>query len=103
MPAYNNLLDETKCSTLMYMQEYSKTVERLCEVRQSQLATTPMLQKQDFDLDGIPEARIKRTALNARLASRHTAFVMHVYRRTQAYFRFAPTTKLLYKRGILRS
>ncbi|OQD97777.1 hypothetical protein PENSOL_c011G09110 [Penicillium solitum] len=77
VPAYNNLLDETKCSTLMYMQEYRKIVEQLCEVRQSQLATTPMLQRQDFDRDGIPEARIRRTAPNAALASPHTAFVMH--------------------------
>jgi acyl-coenzyme A synthetase/AMP-(fatty) acid ligase len=75
--AYNNLLNETRCSTLVYIPEHRQIVERLCEVRQSQLTITPMLQKSDFDRDGIPEARIKQTTPNATLASPQTAFVMH--------------------------
>lgn len=75
--AYNSLLDQTNCSDLVYMQEFGRAVGQLCEVRQSRLVITPMLQKSEFDREDLPEERIKCTAPDATVASHHTAFVMH--------------------------
>ncbi|KAL6229432.1 hypothetical protein BDW75DRAFT_249668 [Aspergillus navahoensis] len=75
--AYNSLLDQTACSTLLYMPEYADTVEKLTNSRATCLAARLMLCRADFDRPDLPQERVRRNSPATAQVSTQTAFIMH--------------------------